>query len=363
MSLFVLPPLLPAAVALIVGIVVACAWPIWPCVVLGAILSCIAIVEHAKIPRHWLLYGASSFCAFMLGAGALLYQQQQAQAFHLQWNNTTVDFQGRVTDITIMPDNSLPMCVSLSVHRIKESQEQSWQQVDYTIQLYTHHKKNLYVDDTITVYKVPIKPIANTTFAQYLTKEGFNHSCFIHFFKHRLIDRPALSLRRALHQLRERIATACKQKMPAPTFAFFSAIFLGNKQVVKKDMTDVKYQFTIWGVAHILARSGLHLSVIILIWYFLLSMLYLPFFIKHGLGFLLILLYHCTSWAGVPFLRSLFTYSLYEGCLLLNIKSHPLHLFTLACIIMLMYNPTQLLFLDFQLSFGLTYALLWISTK
>ena len=144
-------------------------------------------------------------------------------------------------------------------------------------------------------------------------------------------------------------------------FLFFSSLFLGNRSYVKNMMETIDEQFKQWGIYHLLARSGMHLALFIFMWQMIFRFIPLPFILKQGLMLLLCFLYGIFSWTSAPFLRSLALFALNKMCLLTKNPYHLLHYLTLTCLCFLLSCPLYLFFLDFQLSFGLTFALAWLN--
>ena len=96
-------------------------------------------------------------------------------------------------------------------------------------------------------------------------------------------------------------------------------------------------------------------------WHYLLRFFPLHFFLKQLILLLLVLLYHLFTFPSISFLRALITYILYKICVFQNLSYNPLHILSLTTFGVLLVNPFQLFFLDFQLSFGLTFALAWFN--
>ena len=151
-----------------------------------------------------------------------------------------------------------------------------------------------------------------------------------------------------------------KNKMNASSFTFFSSLFLGNK-TNSFHYEKLKDHFKRWGLSHYLARSGLHLILFIALWQFLLRFIPLAFIIKHLILSCIVVLYFIFSWPSLPFIRSCITYFVYFIYILCNKQIDSLHILTLVTWLILLSNPVQLFSLDFQLSFGLTFALIWFS--
>jgi competence protein ComEC len=150
-------------------------------------------------------------------------------------------------------------------------------------------------------------------------------------------------------------------KMSKKTSAFFSSLFLGYKKVDEREMSLLKEHFKWWGISHYLARSGLHMVIFSFVLHLFLRVIPITFLYKQIILLVLSLLYFFLSFPSVSFNRAFLTFLLFKMCILTQQQTHPLHLFTLTTFIILLINPWQLFFLDFQLSFGLTFALIWLN--
>ncbi len=231
----------------------------------------------------------------------------------------------------------------------------------YTIKMHLLYKPQFYVGDTIHVKNLVIKPVTNHSFENYLIKEGVIATLFLPKIDYTLIKHPGYSFNRFLAHTRQRVTENILKKMSKQTGALFSSIFLGTKPADTHMLERIKEQFTQWGIVHYLARSGLHVILIVLLWAMLLRLIPLPFFVKQCIMLFLIVLYHILTWPSISFMRALITFVLYRLCALRTLPAHPLALLSITTLAVLLYNPLELFFLDFQLSFGLTAALAWFS--
>jgi|GEM_PF-1673167 len=152
--------------------------------------------------------------------------------------------------------------------------------------------------------------------------------------------------------------TNLKLKMSAKTYALFSSIFLGIKMGSTATMRQLREQCSYWGIVHYLARSGLHVGLVIFIISLLLGLFPLPFYLKQFIGLVVILIYYLLTPPTISFIRALIIYLFYVLCIWWNKTIYSLHILTLTCLIILLINPFQLLALDFQLTFFITYALI-----
>ena len=121
------------------------------------------------------------------------------------------------------------------------------------------------------------------------------------------------------------------------------------------------HSFRQWGISHYLARSGLHLTIFTFIWLMLFRLFPFSFFFKQLFMLLLCSIYLVFSWSSISFLRAFYSFFLYTICNICKIPIHFLHILTLVTLYVAICNPIQIFFLDFQLSFALTFALALIA--
>jgi len=175
-----------------------------------------------------------------------------------------------------------------------------------------------------------------------------------------VLHSPSWSCARSLARWRNDTLAKIKTQLSSKSFTFYSSVFLGKHSVSSTDMSDIRDHFRPWGILHHLARSGLHLVLILIIWSWLLQFIPLPFFIRELIMAIIIAAYMLFSWSSVSFVRACTTFFLYKACTLQTLPVHTLYLFFLTAFLVLLVNPLQLFFLDFQLSFSLTLVLAWL---
>ena len=174
--------------------------------------------------------------------------------------------------------------------------------------------------------------------------------------KAEITDRSADPLKAAAYSFRERAREALKQFCTEKDAGLLSAVLLGDKTQMDEEINDL-YQKN--GIAHLLAVSGLHVSLIGMGLYRLLRRL--------GLGF---------GWAGVWSGGLLFLYgtmtgfgpSVFRACLMLACSFAASYLgrtydllsaMSLAAICLSLENPFVIFTGAFQLSFGAVFAIGW----
>jgi ComEC/Rec2-related protein len=289
------------------------------------------------------------------------YQLYEYEKFHTAYGRVNCCVDGQITNIASLEHPFMKQCTTVELTNI-ELPDNILHQAHATIQFYSPALLSFQVGDTIRLNNLLIKQPSSPAFKNYLIKESIVATIFCQKPDYTLIDRPKFSMQRNIFLQRQRIFNALQSKMPTQVFSFFSSLFLGNKIINKKYVDQISNQFKFWGIAHFMARSGLHLVIFILIWTNILKLIPLPFLFKQALLLLLSFIYFILSWPTISFIRAFYTFLCYKFCVFLHARSHTLHILTVVTLIVLMANPMQLFFLDFQLSFSLTFALAWFNT-
>jgi ComEC/Rec2-related protein len=131
-------------------------------------------------------------------------------------------------------------------------------------------------------------------------------------------------------------------------------MFFGAKE---PGSDDIRALFGRWGLAHFLARSGMHIVIFVFILSLLLRAIPIHSSGKDIFLLLICIIYDALSWSSVSFLRAWLIAVLIIIKKLLGRNTPYLHFLCLSCIVILAYNPWHLTSLDFQLTYALTFAL------
>jgi len=294
--------------------------------------------------------------AFMLYSSALLgaYLHYRCidhyHALHHQLGNSAHTIQVTIVDIEPNEHRYFKQKITVSVSH----------PITHKLWLYLHNTQGLHVGDEIKAHNIIYKQPTSESFRLYQLKNNIAATLFLTKLNYTGIHRPSISWQRGIWQFKTNLWRHFKQHMSPSLFALFSGIFLGNK-TNKQLQQQFKEQFRSWGISHYLARSGLHVALVALIWYFLLNLLPLPFTIKQLLLLILCISYGLLSWPSIAFSRAFFCFLFHKLCMILRLPSNFLHLLIMVCLITLLQNPIHLFFLDFQLTFALTAALGWLN--
>lgn len=217
------------------------------------------------------------------------------------------------------------------------------------------------IGDTVTINRLFFRqPPIGSDYECYLIKEGL-----IGHFKLKaeniVIDsHQKNSFRRIFYTMRNRIVNALKTKLSPETFSLFISIFWGKHAINQRQMEIIRSKFRPWGILHYLARAGLHVSMLVLLLGKALSFLPIPAMFRTLLGAGIITFYTLITWSSISFIRATLVFFLLSLCTFFWLPAHGLYRLTLACILILIINPYQLFFLDFQLSFLVTFIFMWL---
>jgi competence protein ComEC len=156
------------------------------------------------------------------------------------------------------------------------------------------------------------------------------------------------------HLIKER----AKAKLNQQAYGLFSALFLGKPD---NDNPYAYHQsFSWWGLNHYLARAGLHLVILFLILNILITFFTSRFITKTIINLALAIFYCIFTWQNIPFVRAFLVLVGHYTCNILKVPCSILHLLNLVIFFYLLLNPQALFFLDFQLTFAITYTLILI---
>jgi len=208
-------------------------------------------------------------------------------------------------------------------------------------------------------------------FSQYLARKNIWITGFIRtpLFLKQITENHSL-----IHKLRyfpERVRFAIGREIDnrvAPELSgLYRAILIGDKSRVDETVLE---QFKASGVMHILAISGIHMSIIaaLLFWvFFKISSLSETMLLKFNIKKLALLLclpvlifYSMLAGLNVPVIRSVIMSGVIIGGICINRKKSPIELFSFAVLLILTISPLQLFTASFQLSFTAVAAIIFI---
>lgn len=350
-------PLLTIVIFFIVGITFHTLLIPFLIIFLLTLLSFVcAYSKRTSFPKQLLI------CSFFSLAGAWLHQKEwhDYNEFYAAIDNKKITITGTVIDLNeAIINHQNTTAITLLANTIATSS--ATQKSNKLFVFYTKNNKSIEVGDIVTFYRISCKKPSSEDFQRYQIKEQIRATIFDNNVVYSIDYHPVWSARNWLWNQKKRLLDSIQNKLSPACFRFFSSLFLGNRTCIKNELEETNEQFKTWGISHFLARSGLHLVLFIFIWQTLFCIIPLPLLIKQIIILLISCIYFILTWTSAPFTRSFAFFLFNKICLLSKIPFHLLHYLTLVCFLFLLYCPLYIFFLDFQLSFALTFALAWLN--
>ena len=164
-----------------------------------------------------------------------------------------------------------------------------------------------------------------------------------------------------LNNVRYRILDTHKKYLKSPNLEILGGIVFGDDAVAPPDF--IKTAFINSGLLHILAASGMNVAFIYCFWFFFLNTIFkIPYKLTVVSGMGVIILYALMTGLGASVIRATIMILFVLAGKLIDRDTHSIALLSLVAMIMLIYNPSYINDVGFQLSFIVTFGLL-LSSK
>lgn len=326
-----------------------------PHVMYSFAMLCIILYAYRqeKNPPTILLLLACAFCS----GTTRYYQQKTSYEQDLHLLDKKADITAQVIEILPRLDEDEDICITLYVSCM--SIDNTDYQVHKKIYLYVPYYTKIWLKpfQKIIIKNIIVKHPRSTSFAQYLIRENIWAVAHQKWLSYTTIKKPHL-LREYCDQLLQLSLTTASQHLSTKAHTLYLSIFCGKK--IKSPVTDhFKKLFQRWGISHHLARSGLHLVILLSLLFFLFSWVPCPLLYKEWLMVFILVVYYLLTYPSIAFIRAFCMYLVYTLCKQFYLPTKPLHILLVTTLCVLVTNPYHLFFLDFQLSFGITLLIMW----
>ena len=158
-----------------------------------------------------------------------------------------------------------------------------------------------------------------------------------------------------LYDLRQKMLSQMEAHLAVPYCGVLQGITLGDRASLNKDLREV---FVRSGTFHILAISGLNVSMVAALLYFILRLLRFPLRLRAGLTIIWVIVYAALAGGNPSVVRAALMTSLFLGALILEREVDLTNTLALSALLILLWNPLHLLEAGFQLTFGATLGIL-----
>jgi competence protein ComEC len=165
---------------------------------------------------------------------------------------------------------------------------------------------------------------------------------------------------RTIISLRHKILTVISRSLPEPEASILAGILLGIRTTLPAGIKDA---FTNAGVIHVMAVSGSNIGflVIIFLWFF--RRVFVPQKIAALITIIIIFIFTFITGAPPSAMRAAVMATFALVAVILDRDKNFYHSLAIACLVVLLIDPLDLFNVGFQLSFGATLGILYLTPK
>ena len=223
-------------------------------------------------------------------------------------------------------------------------------------------------DQLVSIAKIksvtnPLNPY-QFNYKKYLAYQGIHYRIQLRPEWFKKLDQKNSSIYTLSANYRNKIISRLKTEgFGSEELGIIQALLLGERNGVNKDVLE---DYKKAGAIHILAVSGLHIGILLLLFNILLKPLER---FPHGnqikllLGLLLLWTYAFIAGLSPSIVRACTMYSFLAYALLLNRPTNTFNLLALSYVTVLLINPLNLFQVGFQLSYTAVLAIVWLHPK
>lgn len=215
--------------------------------------------------------------------------------------------------------------------------------------------EGIYQTGDFTAFKTIIEPFRNETNPGSFDAEyyyGTHHYIGRAFIASNCIKKAGTrkNLSIFFSKWQDEIGQKMKSWLPASVSGIGVALLLGNKADIEQEVLD---SFSNTGAMHVLAVSGLHVGIILIIFQYILGFFSRWISRKKAILFSVILIwgFGLLSGASPSVIRAVVMFSILALGQLLSRKNNGMNNLILSAIVLLMYDPYYLFDIGFQLSY------------
>jgi competence protein ComEC len=333
------------------------------------LLFVIYVYTNRQLKSNLLFTGLVFVIAFFIGIAAITFKNQLHQQKH--YSNAV----GFKTTSSVVATISLTKTLKPSFNYYKYEAE--------VLQL--QHSKtlgkiliNIEKDSTRTLLNVGDNLVINASFFEinkplnpytfnykkYLHNKQIHHQLYVN--NNQLLIKPAkrFSIKSLAAKFRKKVtASLLNNGFKDNELAVVNALLLGQRQTISEDLIE---SYSDAGAIHILAVSGLHIGIILLILMFLFKPLH---YLKHGkllasiLIIFLLWIYAIIAGLSPSVVRAVSMFTAIAIGMHLNKPSNIYNTLVISMFFLLLFNPYYLFEVGFQLSYLAVFAIVWIQPK
>ena len=302
-----------------------------------------------------LLY-ALACCFFFFGA-TRYYQNRELYFTNNDYLEKNCNIIATVQEIMPRLDEKEQICIILQLEQIEidEKKHSIYKKIYLFLPYYT--KIWLKPHQKILLKNISLKHPHSCSYQEYLIRENVWAVTHQKKLCYMTVAKPTI-YEQQINLIFSLPLIATKDTFSELTKTLYLSIFCGKK-IKSATTTHMKKIFQCWGISHHLARSGLHLVILISLLSLLFSFIPCSSSTKELWILSLLFIYYFTTYSSVAFMRAFYMYIFYVICKQFYLPSNSIHILLVTALVVLTYNPHHIFFLDFQLSFTITLLILW----
>lgn len=342
-------------------------------VVILTLLICmllLAYLKATKLLRPSLIFTLLVFLiSFFIGISSITYKNQLNSKFHYS-NSTKFSLEKQVTMLLKISEILKPTNFYNKYEAIVLQLE--GEKVIGKILV------NVKKDSLNKQLEIDTKLIARTSFEninkplnphsfnykKYLKNHQVYHQIKLHNQDFLVSQKRDVTLKGIATKIRNGIIKSLKENgFKKDELAVITALLLGQRNSISKDLMQ---HYTSAGAIHILAVSGLHIGIILLLLLFIFKPIHNFKNGKYIAAVLIVLIlwvYAIIAGLSASIVRAVTMFSVLTIGLQLNRRSNVYNTLIVSIFILLLFNPFYLFEVGFQLSYLAVFAIVWIQPK
>jgi len=166
------------------------------------------------------------------------------------------------------------------------------------------------------------------------------------------------TFRLVISKIRQRIDSVIKSTLPQMESSILAGVMLGERSGLSRQIQEI---FVDAGVLHTLAVSGLHVGLVLFIFYAFFRLIRIPKMTTYFLTILVVTIYAQVVGGRPSAVRAAIMATCGLVAVLLERDKHLYNSLALAALIILLFNPFTLFDVGFQLSFMATLGILYLT--
>lgn len=184
--------------------------------------------------------------------------------------------------------------------------------------------------------------------SSYYQNQGFTSKFFVRD-GYQVVNAQKNGFLESCYQMQQKLFTVYTNVMPENEAGVLSAMLLGEKSVLSEETKNLYQQS---GIAHILAISGLHISILGAAIYRLLRKLGTSYPISSMASMALLLAFGCMTGMGLSTMRAVIMFGIYLGAACCGRVYDSINGLAIAAACLLLQNPCAIFLAGFQFSFA-----------